>query len=155
MATTTKSANDSKTQVDGAAAPSALSDAAKTAAQVRAEIVSSLTFAEAVGACLKSAHWSDVLAAADKLAAVIDNPKGAIREKTLTAQLRKVATLAPHSVAEFRFAVVSYQLSGRRSNPTQNAELAAKLPTLRKVGTLKAGEISFGGLAIPPAIGEF
>lgn len=121
----------------------------------RAAFMESMTFAEALSVVLTSARWADILQRADDLAKVIDAKDSPIREKTLSSQLRKVATLAPSKVAAFRLAIVSYQLAGHRSNPTQNAELAAKLPTLRKQGALKQGAISFGELALPPSIGEF
>lgn len=121
--------------------------------------VETVTFSQLVKLVLTAARWTDILSTADQLAKIIDDSanegKDAIREKTLSSQLRKVAVRAPHAVASFRLAIVSYQLAGQRSNPTQNAELAAKLPTLRKLGTLKANELSFGGIALPPSMGEF
>jgi hypothetical protein len=110
-------------------------------------------FAELANAVLVAATWADVLNAADTLAGKIKDT--GIAEKTVSAQARKVGTLCPLDTARFRLAVTSYQLSGRRSNPTQNAELVAKLPSLRKVGALKSGEVTFGSLVLPPTLGEF
>jgi len=119
----------------------------------RSVALETLTFGESSTLALKLAHWSDILSAADKLAEGI-KAKG-IAEKTVSAQARKVGQLFPLEVAAFRFAIVSYSLSGRRTNATQLAELASKLPSLRKVGQLAKDSIGFGSIALPPMLGEF
>ena len=135
------------------AAIQAAAEAEAKAAQDRAALIESVTFSEAMGIALKSARWSDVLDAANAIAKAIE--RNGWEEKTVSAQSRKIGTLAPMAAARLRVAIMSYQLSGHRANPSQTAELAGKLPSLRKLGTLKANEIGFGGIVLPTALGEF
>ena len=116
----------------------------------RQGIIDSLSFGESATVSLGNARWDDVLDAADTLKERLEN----IGEKTATATARKLAVLNPQAVAIFRFALVSYQLSGRRCNPAQMGELASKLSKLRKVGALGNGEVKFGSIVLPPMMGE-
>ncbi len=110
----------------------------------RAKVLETVTFREACDLAMSSARWTDVEEAADLLAKGIHNA-GIGGEKTVSAHVRKVGQLLPSDSFRLRMAIVSYQLSGRRANPTQLAGLAAKLPSLRK----------FGAIVLPPSLGEF
>jgi hypothetical protein len=115
-------------------------------------VLAGLNFAEAFEAASKSAHWADVLFAADGLKNAHDDAAKA--EKSVSAIARRIGATAPVSTARFRFAIVSYSLSGRTANDTQRAELSAKLPALKKQGMLRDNEITYGGLVLPKLIGN-
>lgn len=149
MAKTNAPAPSVETQ---APAPSVMTEAEQKA-KARQDVLSSLTFAELAPLAISSARWHDVLAGADRIAKVIEELS--IAEKTASAQARKIGKLAPRECAMFRLAVSSYSLGKDRANPTQQAELAGKLASLRVAGSVKGNSVQFGGIILPPVMGEF
>ncbi len=122
-------------------------------AKQRAAFMESLTFSEAFAASARSARWHDVLAAAEKLGKAISDGKYPDGEKA-SVVARKVASVNPSIAMEFRFALASYCLAKHGANATQLAELASKVPALRTNGALRDKALTFGGIVLPPIVGE-
>lgn len=146
--------SDKSASADAAAvSSSSLADAAASVAKVRAEVIDSLTFEESFGRMAKSARWHDVISAASAFAKVIEGNKALDGEKP-SVIARKAATVAPVTALALRVALVSYSLAGRTANATQLAELSQKLPMLATKGALKDKAVTFGGIVLPPLLGE-
>ncbi len=131
----------------------AIAAKAQEQAKVREEVMSSLSFGELFPLVRRAAKWSDVLSAADRMAHAIEEGKYGSGDKP-SAIARKVALVAPSVALEFRLSLASYSLSGRQANATQLAELAGKLPLLGTKGSLRDKAVTFGGIVLPPIVGE-
>jgi DNA-directed RNA polymerase subunit F len=120
---------------------------------LRSKALESLTFAEAFAGVKRSARWSDVRSAAEKLASCIKDARFNDGEKA-SVVARKVAQVAPSVALEFRVALASYAAAKQGANAQQLAELAATLPELKTVGALRDKALTFGGIVLPPIVGE-
>ena len=110
---------------------------------------------DALKAFASGVRWSDVLAAADALTDTVAECAAAGSASKVAA---KVARLRPAGVFTFRVTLAAYVLAKVKDggvNTAQKAELESKLSALRESGRMTDRTLQFGGLALPPLLGEF
>lgn len=102
----------------------------------------------------KEVRWSDVLNAAGDFASFVSEAAKSETSGKASAIARKAAKVAPSKAFALRVTLAAYSLAKVDLNPTQRAELAAKLPELATGGKLTDRAITFGGIVLPPLAGE-
>lgn len=128
------------------------SDSSAAAATVAPAPVAS---GDALKAFASNVRWADVLAAADALTDTVAECAAAGSASKVAA---KVARLRPAGVFAFRVTLAAYVLARVKDggvNTAQKAELESKLSALRESGKMTDRKLNFGGLALPPMLGEF
>ena len=96
----------------------------------------------------------DVLSAAADFAPFVSEAAKTETSGKQSAIARKAAKVAQSKAFALRVTLAAYSLAKIELNPTQRAELAAKLPELATGGKLSDRAITFGGIVLPPLAGE-
>ncbi len=129
-------------------------DAAQEIAAQRKAMLETVTFQEAFTLSLNSARWSDIVAACKRFAPFTVEAAKSVSDGKPSAIARKAGAVAPRIAFELRTALLSYSFAGRKMNSIQEGELGQLLPLLKQDGKLGNAKVTFGGIVLPPLVGD-